>query len=243
MSFPVNDLSAFLRSGLTLQDLYKMPGLNNFGKNLLPERTAQRAEQLNKRRKETRTDALLKRRNISASQLSPCDTPERFGRRKSPMKNAKIPKSTMDRLEKLQQWRQMKLARQQCEKEKKKPPFKAGTVAPAVCTAGVRSLRSRPTPANTDTVQPVKPRNQKLVEPERSAAVRTKAASLSSIKETARTTTYRTRSQTNASEDKKLKSGKQVSSVTSRSTKQAAREPKTKTKKLETRCCSVKMCD
>lgn len=119
MATHFNDIAEYFKSGLTFQDLYK---LNNFGNTLLPQNTTQRAQALTKHRRETRGDALLKRRKISMSKMSPYVTPHKKN-------EPAIDKAIEDRRAKLERWQQMKKAKQQAEKEKKKPPFKVGVAA------------------------------------------------------------------------------------------------------------------
>lgn len=127
MTSQYGDLSDYFKAGLTFQDLYK---LNNFGNALLPTNRTQRANQLARHRRETRGDALLKRRNISASKLSPYVTPcKNKDTEKVPKLDEKTQMAMEDRRARLQQWRQMKLAQKQLEKEKKRPPFIVGSAS------------------------------------------------------------------------------------------------------------------
>lgn len=126
MASQFNDLSEFFKSGLSFQDLYK---IKNFGSTLLPENKAQRVEDLSKHRREARGNALLKRRKISASKLSPYVTPHKkttTTKEKQPLVEKPVQKDMEERLVKLKQWQQMKLAKKKLENQKRKPPFKVG---------------------------------------------------------------------------------------------------------------------
>lgn len=129
MAVQFNDLGDYFKSGLTFQDLYK---LNNFGNTLLPQNTNHRVEALSRHRKQTRGDTLLKRRKISLSKMSPYTTPNKKQSAVKTVKDVEMEKAVEDRRAKLERWRQTKLAKQQMEKEKKKPPFKVGVVSAGV---------------------------------------------------------------------------------------------------------------
>lgn len=129
MNTKFNDLSDVLKAGLTLEDLYKLKGNTDFGTKLLPQNAQRRIEECNKQRKESRCNALLKRRNISS--LSPYETP--INSRKIKKENKPDMQGAMEeRLAKLQQWKQMKMALKAKEKQRQKPPFKVGSAAAVV---------------------------------------------------------------------------------------------------------------
>lgn len=145
MASQFSDLSEYFKAGLTFQDLYK---LNNFGNTLLPENTTQRANHLAKHRRETRDNTLLKRRKISVSKLSPYMTPcKSTDTEKVPKLDDKKQKAMEERHTRLQQWRQMKLAKKNLEKEKKKPPFVVGIASAANKTTRNQQING-PKPKN-----------------------------------------------------------------------------------------------
>lgn len=112
-----DDISQFLKSGLSFQDLYKLTRTNTFGKALPSERTAKRAENLNKRRKEIRNTILLKNRGIDTKEMN------------RSMSAATSKKSEQqirmeERLEKLRQWKDMKTKKKLEQQAQQKPLFK-----------------------------------------------------------------------------------------------------------------------
>lgn len=140
MAVQFNDIADYFKSGLSFQDLYK---LSNFGNTLLPQNTTHRAQALTVHRKETRGDALLKRRKISMSKMSPYTTPGKQRGEAKPVNDPALEKAVEERRAKLERYQQMKRAKQQAEKEKRKPPFKLGVASAAsVVGNGLSRLES-----------------------------------------------------------------------------------------------------
>lgn len=115
MNNQFQDITQFLKSGLSFQDLYKLKRTSTFGKALLPERTAQRADNLNKRRKELRGDILLKNRGIKNMDVSTLSTTDKITEHQIKME---------ERLDRLRKWKEMKDKKKTELKLQQKPLFK-----------------------------------------------------------------------------------------------------------------------
>lgn len=110
------DITQFLKSGLSFQDLYHLKRTSTFGKTLLPERAAQRVQNLNKRRKELRGDILLRNRGIKDINVSGASTT-----------NDKMTEHQIkmeERLERLKQWKATRDKKKIELKVQQKPLFK-----------------------------------------------------------------------------------------------------------------------
>lgn len=130
MNSQFQDITQFLKSGLSFQDLYKLKRTSTFGKTLLTDRTAQRAENLNKRRKELRGDILLKNRGIKDMDVSTSTAKNNITVQQIKME---------ERLERLRKWKEMRDKKKTQLKVHQKPLFKVCHVSPSV---GLPSLEN-----------------------------------------------------------------------------------------------------
>lgn len=112
MTQQITSITEFLKSGLSLQELYKLTA-NSLGKTT----TKHRAENLKKHRQQVRDKMMYEKRNISQSQVEPdCS--------KLNATKSMLQQKAEERLARLRQWQVIKNQKKIEEQKKQKPIFK-----------------------------------------------------------------------------------------------------------------------